>query len=282
VNEPEQPGSADEVVEIADPLQRLVAVLIMVVTLIGAGVAFLQTQAGNRESVANRQAEAYAVRTLSSFVTAGRAFGQRDIALDLSNDPSAQSVYLDATAASGGPAAAYAAALSRAYEEVSTSAGADAREVLGYDLAPADFERFYVDQYRPTYAAIEYQKAYARERDGWGGKGSQYVTVITVLAVALFLLGLTLTVPSGARAPFLVMGTAVAPGGGGMGRDDLAPRGGGALAGGRGGLRSGPGKARRRLVRSLRRPGGPRRDRGRHDPGHRGPAGLPGGLPGAW
>ena len=206
----EPPSAVAEVDETADPLQRLVAILIMAVTLIAAGVAFLQTQAGNRESVANRQAEAYSVQTLSSLVTAGRNYGQREIAIDLTNDFSEQSIHLGATARGGGPAAAYAAALSHAYHEVSTSIGAEAREVLGYDLAPAGFERFYVEQYRPSYAAIEYQKAYARERDEWGGKSGQYITVITVLAVALFLLGLSLTVPSVARPPFLIIGTVVA------------------------------------------------------------------------
>lgn len=41
--------------ESADPVQRLVAILIMVVTLAGAGAAYLQIQAGDREGVANQR-----------------------------------------------------------------------------------------------------------------------------------------------------------------------------------------------------------------------------------
>ncbi len=205
-------GDADagDLPETTDPIQRLVAILIMVVTLMGAGVAFLQTQSGDREAAANRNAEDYSVRTLSALVDAGRATGGRESASNLVGDLQAQSVYLGATAGQAGPAAAYAAALSKAYQDVSASVGTEAKTVLGYDLASTDFERFYVDQYRPAYEAIEYQKAYARQRDGWGGKGGQYVAVLTVFAVALFLLGLTLTVPPVARPPFVIMGAAVA------------------------------------------------------------------------
>jgi hypothetical protein len=201
---------AEEAEETTDATQRLVAILIMLVTLTGAGVAFLQTQAGDREAVANRTAEDYSVQTLSALVNAGRATGRRENATNLVGDLQAQSIYLGATAGQAGPAAGYAAALSKAYGDVSTTVAGAAKGVLGYGLASTDFERFYVDQYRPAYEAIEFQKAYARQRDGWGGKGGQYVAVITVLAVALFLLGLTLTVPPVARLPFLAMGAAVA------------------------------------------------------------------------
>jgi tetratricopeptide (TPR) repeat protein len=196
--------------ESADPVQRLVAILIMVVTLAGAGVAYLQIQAGDREGVANRRAEEYSVRTLTSLVAAGSASARREAATDVATDLLDQSIYLGATAGQGGPAAAYAAKLAAAFKDVSTSVSGEAKDVVGYDLAATDFGRFYVEQYVPTYEAIEYQKAFARERDAWGSKGGRYVTVITVFAVALFLLGLTLTVPSVARPLFLVMGVVVA------------------------------------------------------------------------
>jgi hypothetical protein len=208
--------------EATDPIQRAVAVLIMVVTVMGAGVAFLQTQAGDREAVAGRRAQEYSVRTLAALVGAGSMAGRRETNFDVSNDLYAQSIYLNATATRGGPAAGYAAALAEAYGRVSTGVAERAEGLLGSELGGAGFERFYLDQYVPTYAAVEYQKAFARERDGWGSKGSRYVTVITVFAVAL---------PSRPDADGPLGGPAAVPdhghrggrGGGGMGTGHLGP-----------------------------------------------------------
>ena len=56
-----------------------------------------------------------------------------------------------------------------------------------------DRARFVEEALAPSYRAAEYQKAYAAERDGWGAKGGAFVAMVTVLAVALFLLGLSRT-----------------------------------------------------------------------------------------
>ena len=191
--------------------QRLVAVLIMVVTLLGAVFAFLQTQAGNRESSANRSAQAAAIQATTDIVDGNRAINQDDLAWELQDDQGWFRFYLEDDT---GPAASFARALARAYD----AAQRDLKDLSVVERTGTyklpddeiDWARFYEDQYRASYSSTEFQRAHAEERDGWSAKGSQYVTVITVLAMALFLLGLTLTVPAAARRPFLVTGTIVA------------------------------------------------------------------------
>lgn len=199
-----------------DPLQRVVAVLIIVVTLLGAVVAFLQTQAGNRESASSRAAQAAAVDATATLVEANRRSGLQAIAADVWGDEVWKGYYSFASAEKGptGEPDPFAVAQSQAVN-------AAAREIQRYTSAifgpryvgeknAFDIARFYEDQYESGYRVAEWRKAHERERDGWSSKGSRYITVITVYAVALFLLGLTLTVPGGARKPFLWMGSAVA------------------------------------------------------------------------
>lgn len=54
------------------------------------------------------------------------------------------------------------------------------------------------------------QKQVVAERVTWNARASQYETVLTVLAVAIFLVGFTMVVSRGLRPPFVVPGTVLA------------------------------------------------------------------------
>ena len=192
-------------------LQRAVAVLIMAVTLIGAVFAFLQTQAGNRESHAAREAQASSVQATAEVIEGRRAISRNSLAWELKNDNGWLAIYYREV---GGPAAPYAEALAKVHEEVEAEleqySVVEQGDTYKLEDETIDWGRFYEDQYRDSYRAAELEKAHGIERDDWSDKGDQYVAVITILAVALFLLGLSLTVPGAARRLFVVTGIVVA------------------------------------------------------------------------
>jgi tetratricopeptide (TPR) repeat protein len=165
-------------------LQRLVAVLIMVVTLLGAVFAFLQTTASNRTAQATRRADAAAVGAMAQVATAASHISAEDRLWALAYEDAVTGFSL---LASGDEAAAAAHFASR---DVLLAHS----DLAAYQTAAGlDRARFVEDALAPSYRAAEYQKAYAAERDGWGAKGGAFVAMVTVLAVALFLLGLSRT-----------------------------------------------------------------------------------------
>jgi tetratricopeptide (TPR) repeat protein len=196
-----------------NPTQRLVAVLIMTATVLAAVTAFLQTQSGTRQAVADRDAQAASVATMSAFVESNRRFSEQSVIAALPSDLGWLRFYLllDAT----GSATPYSLALSRSYGAAQAAAQRQVNGLFGGSYRANggfDYEAFYADQLKPGYRTGEVQKAAAKERSGWAAKRGRYITVITIFAVALFLLGLTLTVPARAGRPFVWMGTAVALG----------------------------------------------------------------------
>jgi len=185
--------------------QRQVAVLIMAVTLVGAVFAFLQTSASNRTARATRWADTAAVEAMSLLATAGNLISAENRIWSLAYEDGVMAVSL--TAAGG-----EAAALGRAYF-------ASREALLPYtDLGRPEYQlpgggaawsQFVEDTLAPSYRAAEWAKAYAAERGGWGAKGGNYVVIITVLAVALFLLGLSRT-PVAAASGGLLVGAGIA------------------------------------------------------------------------
>ncbi len=193
-------------------LRDLVALLMILVTLLGAVVAFLDTKARNREALADRRAQVEIVTTMSRLVGADRDIYRQALAGTLDSQAVTLSQVLDGIAGQGqAPAFARSlAAADRAASQAIEAAGSSATDG-SYGVGTSfDFPGFYRDVYGPVDAAAEYQKAWALERDGWGSKTGGYLRVGTVLAVAVFLLGITLTVPARARRSFLWLGMAVA------------------------------------------------------------------------
>ena len=187
-------------------LQRRVAVLIMVVTLVGAFFAFLQTSASNRAARATRLADTAAVAAMARLATGGSRVSAESRIWSLAYE---DGVAARSLAGAGGDEAA---SVGRAYL-------ASREALLAYtDLARPQYQRpdgsvdwsqFVEEALAPSYSAAEYQKAHAAERDGWGAKGGSFVAVITVLAVALFLIGLSRT-PVAAGSGGLLVGAGAA------------------------------------------------------------------------
>lgn len=193
----------DEAVEPpGEGLQRRVAVLIMVVTLVGAVFAFLQTTASNRTAAATRRADTAAVEAMARVATAGGHISSEDRLWALAYENAAIGFSL---ASSGDEAAA--AAYFAARDALLGHSDLAAYQIPG----GVDRARFVEETLAPSYRAAEYQKAYAAERDGWGAKGGAFVALVTVLAVALFLLGLSRTSVAASSGSLLAgAGTALA------------------------------------------------------------------------
>jgi tetratricopeptide (TPR) repeat protein len=196
---PPAPGSRKPV----DPA-RWVAVLIMVVTLLGAVFTFLQTAASNHAAAAARRADAAAVETEGEAVRAAERVSAQWRIWTLFLEESQITVSLAGSGENAVAALAqgsYAAALATA-----SFAGFD----LGGQFAE-EWQQLFEQTWGSVTRAGEFQKAYAAERSAWGAKRSQYVAVVTVLAVALFLLGLSRTSAAVSSGPLLVWsGLAVA------------------------------------------------------------------------
>lgn len=165
---------------------RWVAVLIMVVTLLGALFAFVQNAASNRAAAAARRSDAAAVEAEAEAVRAAQRLGAQWRVWTLAAEELQVALALGWSEESG------ASALAAGYQAAAKATGALAGIDLEGDFGPV-WQTLFEDTWAETARAGEFQKAYAAERSGWGAKGSQYVAVTTVLAVALFLLGLSRT-----------------------------------------------------------------------------------------
>jgi tetratricopeptide (TPR) repeat protein len=195
-----------------EPIQRVVAVLIMIVTLLAAVVAFLVTEAGTRQDRANREAGQAALITSRDTAETGRAFLERSAADALRQDFTGLEYALGRGAAAA-DRTPFSQDLARAYAQAAAVLGAKADSLFGAKYTTRsgfDYYAFDIDQYKPVFAASELQQAAARERGGWSSKRGRYIAVITIFAVSLFLLGLTLTVPPAARRPLVWAGSLVA------------------------------------------------------------------------
>jgi tetratricopeptide (TPR) repeat protein len=196
-----------------DGAQRLVAILVILVTLLGAVFAFLHTQAGSREASAARESQASSIQAMSHTIAAERRKARNNLAYELSTDQDWLGYSLGEAAQAGGEAAAYLRALARAHDAASKEAARHAPVLADETFSTnggVDWTRFDEEQQRTAYGAAQFEKAYAEQREGWSRKSSEYVTVITVFAVSLFLLGLSLTVQNGARRTLMGIGVAVA------------------------------------------------------------------------
>jgi tetratricopeptide (TPR) repeat protein len=199
----EQPRSPASPTERGEP-SRWVAVLIMVVTLLAAVFTFLQNASSNRAFAAARRSDAAAVEAQGEALRAAEHLSAQWRLWTLFLEESQITISLAGSAAEGTGALAqgsFASAMATA-------------SFAGFDLM-GEFDEEWAALFGRTWSAViragESQKAYAAERSAWGAKGSQFVAVVTVLAVALFLLGLSRTSVGASSGSLLVWsGLAVA------------------------------------------------------------------------
>lgn len=200
--------------------EYVVAVLIMVTTLLGVTVAFLQTHASVQEDRAARAAEVYAIQMMAEIVQNGyRSDYQAGLVYD--------SISLGqlALARQFGQLVAWQQGEGELAAEYEHEAGrleamrealrphsillSDPRYAPQDDSGVPNLQLWADDGLAPVLSLLAQQNASVEERDAWGAKASRYVSIITLSAVALFLYGLSLVTKSPVRLAFVGVGIAL-------------------------------------------------------------------------
>jgi tetratricopeptide (TPR) repeat protein len=182
----------------------VIAVLIMGISLTAALFAYLDSQAGNRAAVSNRRSEAAAVDVMLNATSGESEIAQQYVVYGYGNDTGwiSRSLADDGSEFSDALAGAYAAATGQ------TETFSDLIDSVYQDsIGAIDFVRFEQETRRPAYRAAELQEAHAEVAGRWGAKAAAYLAVVTVLAAAVFLLGITATVARDTRT--ILVGTGV-------------------------------------------------------------------------
>jgi len=201
--------------------QYTVSVLIMVTTLLGVTTAFLRAHASLQEDRAARQAEVLAIRMMGRIVRNGY---ESDYQAGLVYD----SISLGQLelARQFGQLTAWQKEDSELVAEYQHEAGrleamrealrphsillSDPRYAPEDDSGIPDLQRWADDGMAPILELLAQQNASVDVRDAWGAKADNYVSVITILAVALFLYGLSLVTQRRVRLLFAVVGVVLA------------------------------------------------------------------------
>ncbi|PWH13706.1 MAG: hypothetical protein DDG58_13600 [Ardenticatenia bacterium] len=197
-------------------LNHLIIMLTAGVAVFATIVAALQTDANIRASQANREAQAQALRTLQSNVSDLFEVGydlqvvrlwwsQQRLALSAKllasteEDPDRSAWYLQEL-----QRLASTSKLLTDQSNLFTSPYFDVVTGLWPDL-----NRYWYEQVvAPQMLASEHQSVQMELGRAWGQKGNAYQTIITLVAVTLFLYGLALTVERYLKWGFLALGSA--------------------------------------------------------------------------
>lgn len=211
-----QAPEIDDVDERATPFKRMIALLVVTITLFGSVVAYLQTVDSNKEDRAAREAQRFSVTGLGAQVDASAAFQraysvytqaelldrQRVIAAGRQRQ-SGGSERSELYALDAQRAAAVKAALEATSPLVGDSEFSDEND-------PAFPNRFTAEvNVGPDEAGLR-QQAQAELANDHGSKADTFVAILTTLAVALFLLGLSLTVEGRSRRLLVIPGVGIA------------------------------------------------------------------------
>ncbi len=190
-------------------LAPTVAVLIMAVSLMGAWFAYLDSQASNRGASASRRAEAAAVQVLREAGIREREIGQELIVYGYGNDAG----WIGVGLANSIPGNSFTAALAGAFDATRMQALTFSNLVgTEYQLPDGSIAwlRFVEENRRPSYRAMELQKAHLDVAGAWSTKSAKYLAIITTLAASLFLLGLTVSVVRESQLTLVYTGVGLA------------------------------------------------------------------------
>jgi tetratricopeptide (TPR) repeat protein len=191
--------------------RRAVAVIVVLITLLGSVVAYLQAVESNEEDRAARDAQRDAVAGLGSQVDASADFAA-DLRIGSELEVQVQRQAINAARVNnsvGQPDAdadVHRAAVDRhgVIRDVLT-------QLTPVDPSdPATVAQDFAAGNESADAARLRQAVEADRANDHGGKADSYVAVLTVLAVALFLLGLSLTVQGRSRYVLAAPGVAIA------------------------------------------------------------------------
>lgn len=184
--------------ELDDPFKRWVAVGVVVITLFGSWVAFMAARAAADSDSANREAQRAAIVSM----------GERTIASSRFTGAVAAANQVEELELQRSIAEARSQALGLQREEAEAQkwlAAAQSLASVSPLLSEAEYRgeqnRVYyaVDQSMPEAVATLRQQALTETADEASAQGDRYLTVITFLAVAVSLLGLSLAFGGRAR-----------------------------------------------------------------------------------
>ena len=201
--------------------EYVVAVLMMVATLLGVTVAFLQTHASVQEDRAARAAEVYAIQTMGELVQNGYvsdyqagllydyvSLGQLGLARQFGQLTAAQQGESE-LAAEYEQEAGRLEAMRDALLPFSILLSDPRYAPQGDSIVP-NLQLWADDTMAPVLELLAQQNASVEERDAWGAKADRYVSIITLSAVALFLYGLSLVSKNRVRLVFVAVGIVLA------------------------------------------------------------------------
>jgi tetratricopeptide (TPR) repeat protein len=181
-----------------DPFKRRVALLVVAITFFGSLVAFLQTRAGNREEIAAREAQIEAVSEVGTSVSSQAEQDQAYDVYVLASEYERRTILAKGRARVLGETPAGAAAAEEAARwERARVALSPLSPLLGderYAIEPVAESPYFAEKSTAIDTASLRQQARSEVVGAWGSKSGSYIAVITLLAVALFLLGLSLTI----------------------------------------------------------------------------------------
>ena len=188
--------------------KRLIALVIALVTLITAGIALLQSDASARDDRANRDTKRYATEAMGRKVSG-------DARVNFDYNSAYQSWYeldtLASSATSRGDEAA-ATRYTKLRDEMTSLSPLLAAPYFNPTQGQPDTARYESDVYLVEITALnEKFVAASAVKDAWDAKANGYVFHLTLLAVALFLFGLSITIANSfTRWIFAGVGTVVA------------------------------------------------------------------------
>lgn len=191
-----------------EKFKKILSILIALVTVIATGVAFLQSDAGNRDDRAGRDATRLAIELVGR-----RVNGETRVNFDYDE---AYQKYLEM------------GTLAFAAQNRGDSVGSNRYTLLQEsflklssimqppyfdpETEEVDYNRYVADVYLTDVIRMNEQyTAAAAVKDGWDTKANTYIVHLTILAVSLFLLGLSATIEiSRPRLIFTVVGLGMA------------------------------------------------------------------------
>ncbi len=192
----------------APTFRRRLALVVVLITLFGATIAYLHESNGNLEDNAAREAQIASIKAFGRQVDSSTEF-RFDYRVFVQSQllerrhvvaSSRQRTTLDS-----GQAQVYGDDSNR-WGELTATIGSDTK--VHDETKSASGVQSSLDT-APDKARLE-QKVFANKANDYGNKADSYVALLTVLAVALFLIGLSLTVSGRGRYYLAVPGVAVA------------------------------------------------------------------------
>ena len=184
--------------DITDRFKQIVAVVIVTTTLIAGGVAYLETRADSLSDDAAARAEQFAIQSLTATTRSqGSALADYDTYIESETTKTKEAIawrsYLQTNA---GAAEESARVEQKVWEKVAqASRDANAIDLEGEQGPSADpvFPyRYLAEKSRDALVATALQDAANEESSAWGSMAVTFTAIVTMLAVALYLLGSSL------------------------------------------------------------------------------------------